>query len=79
MWNNIHWYHPRLGQRNPDARTWGYASLPEGVPDHPTPEIIDRNGVTLQGVAPTAKRDHGTWRVHGRSDDTIKVSGRDNG
>ena len=32
----------------------------EGVPDHPTParlwEIIDRNGVTLQGVAPTAMR-----------------------
>ena len=32
----------------------------EGVPDHPTPtrmwEIIDRNGVTVQGVAPTAMR-----------------------
>jgi acetyl-CoA synthetase len=32
----------------------------EGVPDHPTSgrmwEIIDRNGVTLQGVAPTAMR-----------------------
>ncbi|WP_246010765.1 AMP-binding protein [Nocardia mexicana] len=32
----------------------------EGVPDHPTPtrmwEIVDRNGVTLQGVAPTAMR-----------------------
>ena len=32
----------------------------EGVPDHPAPtrlwEIIDRNGVTLQGVAPTAMR-----------------------
>ncbi|MCZ4498358.1 MAG: acsA3 [Marmoricola sp.] len=34
--------------------------LTEGVPDHPTPdrlfEIIERNGVTLQGVAPTAMR-----------------------
>ncbi|MFJ5875409.1 MULTISPECIES: AMP-binding protein [unclassified Streptomyces] len=32
----------------------------EGVPNHPTPkrlwEIIDRNGVTVQGVAPTAIR-----------------------
>jgi acetyl-CoA synthetase len=32
----------------------------EGVPDYPTPrrmwDIIDRNGVTLQGVAPTAMR-----------------------
>jgi acetyl-CoA synthetase len=32
----------------------------EGVPDYPTPrrmwEIVDRNGVTLQGVAPTAVR-----------------------
>ena len=32
----------------------------EGVPDHPTParlwQIADRNGVTLQGVAPTAMR-----------------------
>jgi acetyl-CoA synthetase len=32
----------------------------EGVPDYPAPtrlwEIIDRNGVTLQGVAPTAMR-----------------------
>lgn len=32
----------------------------EGVPDHPTPtrmwEIVERNGVTVQGVAPTAMR-----------------------
>ncbi|MFD5121939.1 AMP-binding protein [Streptomyces sp. NPDC058385] len=32
----------------------------EGVPNHPTPkrlwEIVERNGVTLQGVAPTAVR-----------------------
>ncbi|CAM3035743.1 AMP-binding protein [Skermania piniformis] len=38
----------------------------EGVPDHPSPnrfgEIIDRNGVTLQGVAPTAVR---AVRAHG--------------
>ncbi|WKN60157.1 AMP-binding protein [Rhodococcus opacus] len=34
--------------------------LTEGVPDHPTPlrlwEIAERNGVTLQGIAPTAAR-----------------------
>ena len=34
--------------------------LTEGVPDHPTPrrlwEIADRNGVTVQGIAPTAAR-----------------------
>ena len=34
--------------------------LTEGVPDYPTPgrlwEIVERNGVTLQGIAPTAAR-----------------------
>jgi acetyl-CoA synthetase len=34
--------------------------LTEGVPDYPAPgrlwEIVDRNGVTLQGIAPTAAR-----------------------
>jgi acetyl-CoA synthetase len=34
--------------------------LTEGVPDYPTPrrlwEIADRNGVTVQGIAPTAAR-----------------------
>ena len=34
--------------------------LTEGVPDYPTPlrvfEIIERNGVTMQGIAPTAAR-----------------------
>ncbi|GHB73537.1 acetyl-CoA synthetase [Streptomyces viridiviolaceus] len=42
----------------------------EGVPDHPTPkrlwEIVERNGVTVQGVAPTAIR-----AVMARSDGTF--------
>ena len=36
------------------------AVMTEGVPDYPTPlrifEIIERNGVTMQGIAPTAAR-----------------------